>query len=285
MTSTQDRGRPDAEMGPTSGWKRPRKRLGQHFLNDAGAARRIASAAEAGPNDLVIEIGPGRGAITSLLADAAERVIGIELDDTLARELTASFADRPGVSIDNRNILDADLPQIVTDAGYKSAIVVGNLPYHLTGPILQQLMRSRLVLNRAIVMMQREVGERLRATEGKAFGILSISIQLYCEISHVFDLGPSHFTPPPKVHSSVLALTFRDKPAVDLEDEAAFFQVVRTAFQQRRKMVKNTVARLVNVQEADVVELCREAGVDPMARPATLSAAAFERITRVIARS
>lgn len=261
---------------------RPKKRYGQHFLKDSSAAKKIVMAAAAGPEDLVIEIGPGRGAITAMLAATAGHVVGVEVDRSLCSELETAFAGNSRVSILNQDILDVDLPGLIASEGYNKAIVVGNLPYNITGPILQQLMRSRGCVSRSIIMVQREVARRLKATSGKEYGILTISVQLFSEVEALFTLPPRSFSPAPKVHSTVLQLAIRPTPLVDIQDETRFFQVVRAAFQQRRKMLKNSVSRLVEGADTTAEDVCRAAGVDPTLRPADITPAGFERIARAI---
>ncbi len=260
-----------------------RRRLGQHFLSDPLSARRIVEAAEVGPGDLVLEIGPGRGALTGLLIERASRVVGIEVDPSLCSVLKRTFGDRGALTVLRANVLQVDLPGLVRKEGYGQAVAVGNLPYHITGAVIEQILDAREALRRGVVMVQREVAVRAVAHPGgKDYGILSIAVQLRTRPERVFDLPPEHFVPAPRVHSSVLKLEFADPPPVQVNDEGLFFGIVRQAFGQRRKMLKNALLGAVGGREEVLDGVLSEAGVDGHLRPEALSIQDYERICRAI---
>jgi len=254
-----------------------KKRLGQHFLAEHSSIRRIVDVVGIEADDLVVEIGPGQGALTGLLIDRARQVVAIEIDDALSKVLASQFGAR--IEIISEDVLQVNLPNLVNDYGSDKAILVGNLPYQITGALIRQIISARNVWKRAVIMVQREVGQRMVAPPGtKTYGVLSIVTQVHCVATQLFDLPPSHFYPEPKVYSSVLLLDFETDPGFDIVDENALFRVVRMAFQQRRKMVRNALS---GVADSDVLE---RAGIDGRARPETIRIEGFERICRAMIR-
>ena len=263
---------------------RAAKRLGQHFLVDPVAASRIVEAARVGANDLVVEIGPGRGALTGPLLGVASRVVGIELAPALCALLQQACGHRGDLSVLNCDVLKVNFPELVQSEGFERAVLVGNLPYQVTGAVVKQILDARAVLTRAVLTVQREVARRMTALPGgKDYGVLSIAVQLRTRPEWLFDLPPEHFSPVPRVHSSALRLDFTSEPPVRVEDERVFFRVVRTAFQQRRKMLKNTLSSLVGGQQDVLARVCSGAGVDPLLRPEAISMEQFEQICRGLA--
>ena len=260
---------------------RGRKRLGQHFLKDRSAAARIVASARIDPSDLVLEIGSGRGALTGLLTEQASFVVGVELDGALCEALRRRFAASTNLLVINRDILDVDFSEVCRAQGFERAVLVGNLPYSITGAILEKILNSRQALKRTIVMVQREVARRIVASPGgRDYGILSIAVQTRTRPERFFDLAPESFDPPPKVNSSVVGLDFTQEPPIRLTDEPFFFKIVRTAFNQRRKMLKNTIPDLIRGGAHTLDNLLLDVGVDPDARPERLSVEQYERICR-----
>lgn len=252
-----------------------KKRLGQHFLTDGTSMQQIVDAAQIAPTDLVVEIGPGRGALTQYLVEQALDVVAIEVD----HELCAVLADRfdSKLEIVSNDVQQVNLPELVEMHGKDRAVLIGNLPYHITGALIRQIMDARYVWKRAVIMVQREVGRRMVAGPGsKVYGVLSIVTQVRCVVTRLFDLPPEYFYPAPKVHSSVLLLDFETAPEYDIADEDHFFGVVRAAFQKRRKMIRNALSSLVDDG------MLSEAGIDGQARPETISIDGFERICRAL---
>lgn len=264
---------------------KPKKSLGQNFLLHPHQARRIVDALDLSPGDVVLEIGPGLGALTTLLADAARRVTALELDPTLAAFLQEEvFPGQAGVRIVNEDALTFDLTGLSREAG-QPLKVAGNLPYHITSPLLFKLMEAKAAVRLAVLMVQAEVGDRLLALPGgKDYGILSVLAQYHFRLRRLFTLGPANFYPPPQVKSVVLRLEpVRPDPAA--RDESIFSRVVKTAFAKRRKTLKNTLAAGASdfgLRPQDLLVILQEMGVDPGCRAETLSVGQFVEISNRI---
>jgi 16S rRNA (adenine1518-N6/adenine1519-N6)-dimethyltransferase len=211
-------------------------KLGQNFLADPAAALAIVDALGDLTNETVIEIGPGAGAITGILATRAKHLIAVELDRALAAQLRAQF---PGIEVLEADILTVDLSALRN--GEEKLRVVGNLPYYITSPILSHLFEHHAAIETAVVMMQREVADRVSASPGsRDYGVLSATAQLYARVERVLDLPPSAFMPPPEVHSTVLRLTMRPRFAEFGIPSEAFLAFLRQSFAQKRKtLAKN----------------------------------------------
>ena len=233
---------------------RPRRKpkLGQHFLIDKSVARRIVEAFGDLSQRTVLEIGPGRGALTSLLAQRARRLIAIELDRVLAAQLRMHFALRPNVEIIEGDILAIDFDTLFgpkpgsTRPGInhqpERAEVVGNLPYFLTSDILLRLFEYRKYIETIVLMIQREVADRIAAQPGKSeYGLLSATAQLYSRVEKLFTLPPEAFSPPPKVHSTVVRLTIAPRLESLQVPEAEFIQFLKQSFGQKRKTLWNNL--------------------------------------------
>lgn len=250
---------------------RARKRFGQHYL-DAAWAQRLMSSMRLDPDDPVVEIGPGRGALTFLLARAVRQVTAIEVD----RDLVAWLSPRlpANVRLVEGDVLDAPFDLLAPQGSPpRTARVVGNLPYNISSPILFRLLAVHLATGRlrdATVMLQREVADRLSAAPGsKSYGILSIALQLHADVSMLLTLPPGAFRPAPKVSSAVIRLSFR-APAVEVPDRGLFDIMVRSIFAQRRKTVGNALKGLATACGTDAASALRLAGIDPARRPETL---------------
>lgn len=212
-----------------------KKSLGQHFLIDSNIIYKIVEAIGANSDDRLIEIGPGTGALTSWLTKKYNDLHVIEVDERAIEVLKQQV---PDVHIHQKDVLKVDWSEILSDKN--DNFVVGNLPYYITSPILFTLLAQRSNFKEAILMMQKEVAQRLVASpSSKDYGILSVQTQLMSTPEILFDVSPNSFNPPPKVMSSVIRLTF-DKPALECSDEA-LKKVVRTAFNQRRKKLSNAL--------------------------------------------
>ena len=224
--------------------RRPMRKpkLGQNFLVDERARQRIVEALGDVSARTVVEIGPGHGAITELLAGRAERLVALELDRALAAELQFRFRDRPGVTVLEADVLKSDLAGF---AGTGATLdVVGNLPYYITSDILLHLFRAATagVIRRAVLMMQREVAERIAAAPGvREYGLLSATTQMYARVDLLFTLPPEAFQPPPEVHSSVVRLEFAPRFVELGVDAAGFDAFLKQAFAQKRKTLENNL--------------------------------------------
>ncbi len=215
----------------------PLKKYGQNFLTSPAIAHKIVDAAELGPQNTVLEIGPGKGVLTRLMAEQCRKVWAVEIDSRWAQKLAEDFPDSDRVAIVNRDILQYDLSEIKDlVSGYK---VVANLPYNIAVPILEKLLTARYNADSLVVMVQKEMADRIAAKPGsKDYGSLSLFIQYHAKVEKLFHVPPGSFFPRPKVTSSVIRLVPYPKPPVKVDDEDAFFGFVRTCFSQRRKMLR-----------------------------------------------
>jgi 16S rRNA (adenine1518-N6/adenine1519-N6)-dimethyltransferase len=264
---------------------KPKKSLGQNFLLHPHQARRIVDALEVTPQDVVVEIGPGLGALTVLLAETARGVLALEVDQALAAFLREElFAGQTKVRIVSEDVLKFDLTAFSREAG-QPLKVVGNLPYHITSPLLFKLTAEKAALSLAVLMVQAEVGNRLLARPGgKDYGILSVMAQYHFRLSRLFTLGPANFYPPPQVNSVVLKLV-PAKPDPEATDEPTFSRVVKTAFAQRRKTLKNTLAAkaaVFGLQPQDLLDILDQVGIEPGRRAETLSVAQFVEVSNKV---
>ena len=225
-------------------------KLGQHFLIKGSVLERIAAAACPAPEDLVIEIGPGRGALTRKLLKRAARVIAVEVDAYLAEHLRRSFAGEPRLEIVEADVLEIDL------ARFGRAVVAGNLPYYITSPILDRTVR--LAPPRAVFLVQKEVAARLVAHPGERdYGFLTVRTALFANVRRLFDVKPDAFRPPPKVDSAAVLLEPRTR-ALPIEDTEAFLRFVGQCFHHKRKTIRNNLAE---IHGNDLVASWPEAGL------------------------
>jgi 16S rRNA (adenine1518-N6/adenine1519-N6)-dimethyltransferase len=239
-------------------------KLGQNFLVDEQAARRIVAALGDIADQIVVEIGPGRGAITDSLAVRAEGVVAVEFDRELAAGLRERFDAAPVVVVEY-DILRFDFAAAATEAG-KKLRVAGNLPYAITSPILMKLAVSHAALDVAVLMVQREVADRVTASPGtREYGLLSVTVQMYGTVEQLFTLPPSAFEPPPNVHSTVFRWRFAPRFAELGVDEAGFSRFLRQIFAQKRKTLVNNLRAAGVTPEAAATALT-SAGIDQRAR-------------------
>jgi len=260
---------------------RARKRFGQHFLEPAWVARLIAVVAP-NSNETFIEIGPGRGALTTPLAERAGKVIAVELDRDLVVALTPRLPQN--VRLVEADFLEVDLSQLLQ--GEQTPVrVVGNLPYNVASPILFRLLEvadEGRLLHEATLMVQREVADRIAAAPGgKDYGAMSLQVQLLADVERVLSLPPGAFRPPPKVHSAVIQLRFRP-PRVDVGSREAFERVVRGLFLQRRKTVSNALKPVAASFGHSSLDVLKKAGLDGARRPETLSLEDIARLTQAV---
>jgi len=264
-----------------------KSRLGQNFLTDQSAAHRIVAALGDVSGQTVVEIGPGRGAITGGLAARAGRVLAVELDPVLAAALRDRFPpDR--VTVIHQDILKFDFAACFAELSTKRAEasrlrVVGNLPYYITSPILLKLAASHAAIDWAVLMAQREVADRVLSSPGsRDYGLLSVMVQMYGPLERLFDLPPESFSPPPAVHSTVFRWKFAPRFAELGVEEAAFFRLVRAAFAQKRKTLANNL-RAAGIAPAMVAAALGATGISPASRAENLSLEAFAALWRFLA--
>jgi 16S rRNA (adenine1518-N6/adenine1519-N6)-dimethyltransferase len=253
-----------------------RRALGQHFLRDPQLARRIVDLVAPTGADLVIEIGPGRGALTGELAARAGRLIALEVDRELVSPLRERFA---GVEIVEADARRWEYGLVERPPGGR-VLVVGNLPYSVSKPIVLALVEARAAIDEMALMLQREVADRLAAPPGsKTYGSLSILTQLHCDVRTAMRVPPGAFRPPPRVESAVVHLRVRREPRVPVADERQFRAVVRAAFAQRRKMLANGLAGSLGLTVEHVRRAAEAAGIDPARRAETLTIEEFARLS------
>ena len=221
----------------------PIKRLGQNFLQDPNTIRRIVDALDAGPDDVVVEIGPGAGALTGLLAERYPRFAAIEIDDRAADLLESEL---PGTRIIRQDILETDWAALTAELETERIHVIGNLPYYITSQILFSLLDAAPLIEEAVIMMQYEVAERLVAQpRTKSYGILSVALQLACEVDILFPVSRNVFYPKPDVRSAMVHLRFPKEVPHASGDPAFLRTLIRTAFNQRRKTLRNSLSRIL----------------------------------------
>ncbi len=256
---------------------RPHKQLGQHFLIDPVVIEQMIAAARIGPEATILEIGPGLGALSDKLAELAARLYLVEVDTVLANRLRERFAKNNRVQVITADFLTLDLSSAFPEPVIH---VVASLPYNVATPILFHLLEHRRQFPEATVMIQKEVAERLAAAPGsKAYGVPSVLTQLYATVTTVCTAGPRSFFPAPKVESQVVRFVFQDSPRVAVQDERVFRRVVKAAFAQRRKTLRNAL-RAAGHNNLERVE--ERAGIDLQRRGETLSVEEFTALANVL---
>lgn len=275
-----------------------KKSLGQNFLTDHGVARRIIDAVSPLPTDIVIEIGPGTGALTRMLVGRSGYVEAVEIDARLADELRRSV-EAENLSIVTADALSLDWMKLITNAKSKLHFpgpsdkdrrhvrIVANLPYYISTPIIEKLLSLGRSVFDMTLMLQKEVADRITTRPGsKEYGSLSVMVQYYCIASKLFEVPPSAFTPAPRVQSAVIRLTVRERPSVEVADETRFFALVRAAFAQRRKTILNNLkaaSRVLGFTQSLEAAL-EAASVAPQRRAETLSIEEFAALWRALNR-
>jgi 16S rRNA (adenine1518-N6/adenine1519-N6)-dimethyltransferase len=262
-----------------------KKSLGQNFLIDPNILRNITEYAGLSEKTAAIEIGPGIGALTEHLARTSGKVVAFEIDQRLIPILDDTLSPYKNVKIINEDILEADVEAIINKEfeGFEDIMVVANLPYYVTTPIILKLLMERLPIRGICVMLQKEVGDRISAQPGtKAYGSLSIAIQYYTEAEMVMTVPKTVFMPQPNVDSAVIRLTKREKPPVEVISEDFFFTVTRSSFAQRRKTILNNLSSQLpqGKEKKDMIlEALSAAGIEPTRRGETLSIQEFGRLS------
>jgi 16S rRNA (adenine1518-N6/adenine1519-N6)-dimethyltransferase len=259
---------------PPSGPVR-RKRFGQHFLHDPSVLEHIVAEVCPRPDDRLVEIGPGRGALTRLLLEAGNGALdAIEIDRDLVRLLRSQLAEYPRFVIHEADALEFDFTRLAHERGGKLR-VVGNLPYNISTPLLFHLLKHGGAIEDLHIMLQREVVARMAAQpDDPDYGRLTIMLAPWVTVERLFDVGPGAFTPPPRVWSAVVRLTVRPEPAFTVSPH--FAAVVAAAFSHRRKTVRNALRELVSLEQ---IERC---GLDPSARPETFAPRAFNDLAKLL---
>ncbi len=271
-------------MQPASGGHpaRAKKQLGQHFLHEAGVISKIIRAVNPQAGDRLVEIGPGRGALTLPLLRQHGALTAIEFDRDLIAPLTATASDQGELTIIHRDVLQVDFAALAASgdapADNDKLRLVGNLPYNISSPILFHALAFADAIRDMHFMLQKEVVDRMAAAPGsKVFGRLSVMLQAYCTVTPLFTVAPGGFTPPPKVDSAVVRLVPKRQNQIGIVDTKLFADVVRDAFGQRRKTLRNALSRLCNADDFAA------AGVRPEARAEQLAVPEFIALANVLA--
>lgn len=265
-----------------------KKSLGQNFLIEPSILTKMLEAAGVDQETNVIEIGPGIGALTERLARAAHKVLAFEIDGRLIPVLADTLAPYTNVTVIHEDILKADLPRIFAEQfeGDRRLLVVANLPYYITTPIIMTLLESQLPIDGFAMMMQKEVAQRMTAQpKTKAYGSLTIAIQYWCEAHIAFTVPKTVFNPAPNVDSAILVLKRRATPLVEVANEAYFFAVIKCSFTQRRKTLWNNLAKVYATTEADKEQLKQalvQASIEPSRRAETLTIEEFADLARAM---
>ena len=266
---------------------KPRKRLGQSFLMEQNVIRNISAIAQVTKNDIVVEIGAGIGVLTEDLAQTAAKLIAVELDDQLVEVLKDKLLKYNNVQIYSGDILKFDFGAIVRD-GEQKIKVIGNVPYNISSPVLFHLLSFRKIIDSFVLMLQKEVIQRLVAPPGgKDYGVPSVILQMFASVEKVLDVPAGCFYPRPKVESSVMKGFFLKRPFMELADEEFFIRLVRDAFAQRRKMLINNLKKsklLEGVSESFLREALKLAGIDGQRRGETLSVEEFGHLSNILYR-
>jgi len=253
----------------------PRKSLGQHWLHDENILEQIVESGDIKPGDTVLEIGPGLGTLTVKLLAKANKVIAVEIDESLATKLAQTLT-QDNLEIINQDILGFDLDSL--PKGYK---VVANIPYYITSKIVKFLMSAQNRPDVVVLLTQKEVAERIAAKPGK-MSILAVSTQIFAEPDLGVVVLPEMFTPPPKVDSQVVILHTRSKPLMSDENMKAFFRVVKAGFSAKRKKLRTSLAGGLRMSKPEAERLIEAANIDPNARAETLSMSDWTRLSQIV---
>lgn len=262
------------------------KSLGQNFLIDDNALLSITDAADICENDGVLEIGPGFGTLTQALCEKAGKVVSVEIDKTVIPVLEDNLSEFSNFKVINEDVMKIDLKKLIeTEFNGYNVKVAANLPYYITTPIIMMLLESGLNFESIVIMVQKEVAERLCAKEGtKDFGAISLSVDYHSKAQIITNVPPSSFMPPPKVTSSVVKLTLRKEKKVNPKDEKLFFSIIKGAFLQRRKTLLNALSNFGIAPKDKLLTAFKNADIDEKRRGETLSIKEFCSLSDEIAK-
>lgn len=260
-----------------------KKKFGQNFLIDSNVLDGIVTASGVTDKDCVLEIGPGIGSLTQYLAEAAKKVVAVEIDKSLIPVLADTLSEYDNVTVINEDVLKVDIDSIVDEYNNARPIkVVANLPYYITTPIIMKLFESGAKIESITVMVQKEVADRMVMGPGnKDYGSLSLAVGYYANANKVMDVSPSSFIPQPGVGSAVVKLLRYDEPAVKVNDEKYMFEIIRTAFNQRRKTLSNALSnnKSLKVTREQVQDSLKNMGLNELARGETLDLEQFAQLS------
>jgi 16S rRNA (adenine1518-N6/adenine1519-N6)-dimethyltransferase len=287
MRDEKKRGRATVHPDSSAVNLRPKKSLGQNFLRDSRVVEQIINEVRPRADETIVEIGPGRGALTERLVESARRLLAVEFDRDLVPLLEEKFGGRANFTLIEADALTVDLCQLIAPA--KKARVVANLPYYISTAILQRLIEQRACLAEMVLMLQREVVERITAQPGESErGFLSVLVQAYCSAETLFDVPPTAFHPAPKVWSSVLRLSVREPAALKVSDESLLWRIVSAGFAQKRKTIFNNLRNAPDdlrqrIEDAGGAnEVLERADIESQRRAETLSLEDWSRLVGAI---
>ncbi len=264
------------------------KGLGQNFLIDYNIIEKIVGGAGITSEDTVIEVGPGIGSLTQGLAEAASKVVAVEVDQKLIPILEENLREYSNVKVIHEDILKVDINNLLKQhASGKKVKVVGNLPYYITTPIIMRFLEEKIPVDSITIMIQKEVAERMAAKPStKEYGTLSIAVQYYCDTERVAVVPPSVFIPQPSVDSSVIKLTLLERPRVEVQDEGLYFALVKDAFGKRRKTLLNALSTgHLNLNKELVRQVLAATGIDEKRRGETLSLEEFAALANQLSKT
>lgn len=260
------------------------KGLGQNFLVDGNILGKIVEAAEINRDSSVLEVGPGIGTLTLELAENAGRVLAIELDDNLIPILNEVFKDYGNITLHHGDAMKLDLKPLAEEYLKSPITICANIPYYITTPLINKFFKEGLSINNIVLMVQKEVAERMAAEPGgKEYGSLSLLVQYYSQPSIITAVPPQCFMPSPKVESVVIKLKMHERPPVELEDEDLFFRVIRESFNQRRKTLLNSL-KGIGLPKELLIQGFERLGIDPVRRGETLSIQEFASLSNELHR-
>ena len=261
---------------------KPKKSLGQNFLIDKNIQNKIIRACRLSKEDIVLEIGSGKGDLTKQLAQSVKKVYALEIDQRLYPLLQQAIGGHDNCQIIKSDILKFNISKFLQDNQVGQKIkVIGNIPYYISSPIIQQLISYRQAINIAFITVQKEFGRRAQAVPGsKEYGSFSCFVQYHCACDILFEIKRNSFKPAPNVDSCFLSLEFRSRPLVSVRDEESLFKLIRTAFNQRRKTLRNSLDGLVPLEELE--SFLQKAGIDKNVRPEDLSLEQFANLSNYL---
>lgn len=264
---------------------RANKKLGQNFLIDDRTIQEIIEASNIGKNDLIIEIGPGLGTLTSKLLERAGKVIGIEIDEKMINVLNDRFKLYNNFVLLNEDILKVDLNELIKEnlCDLERVKIVANLPYYITTPIIMKLLEDKLNIDSITVMVQKEVANRIISIPGdKECGAITYSVFYYSTGNKIIDVPKDSFIPAPEVNSCVIKLNIRREPPVKVNDEQKFFKLIKVAFMQRRKVFANAVANSGFASKENILHILQELKIDEKIRGEKITIEQFAKIANMI---
>ena len=258
---------------------KPKKRLGQNFLTDKNIQRKIIDCLQLKPSDIVLEIGSGRGELTGLIAQKTEKIYALEIDNDLCQVLKDNLKDRLNIEIINQNILKFNLRKHFNRIERRIK-VTGNIPYYISSPIIEYLIKYRDKIDAVFITVQKEFARRMTAVPGsKLYGAFSCFVQYYFEPKIVLNIKKTCFFPMPKVDSSLVRLEIRPRPPVGLKDEKFFFKIIRASFNYRRKTLRNSLASIISRKKLE--SFFHKYGIDRNIRPERLCLQDFANLSNV----